>query len=180
MNARQTQRKTYPGPYGLPPDRQAATDQQRKMLAGDFVDDHVLRILLALVGRDAAGTPDSHRREQNRDRNLHGEKCVDQPPGNVKRIVAALGRQYPRSHRYHPPWSNRKNNASQRSPGPRRKREVTEPEGRSGQKCQPRLSPPSAGWPRPIRATGRRRLSFCAHPRLVRARGVSNLQRSVR
>src|ERR1700723_1353566 len=72
---------------GSPPKRHTATDQQRQVLARDFVDDYSLRIFDLPELRSATRAPNTNHRDHDGQDNLEGQDRIEVEEKRIGRVA---------------------------------------------------------------------------------------------
>jgi len=139
-----TERDALPGKLSCspPPHRNAATDEESKMLPRNFVNHHALRVVLLPIPGRASRTPHSDDSQQDRQDNLHPHERVPMPPRNTEEesVIAVLGYYYSGRHcTERPPRHEGKDQARERTKGTRSFGEVAEASGGRDEKGEARF-----------------------------------------
>src|ERR1700735_1341635 len=111
---------------GFPPKRHTATDQQRQVLAGNFVDDYSLRIFDLPKLRSAAGAPNTDQRDHDGQDNLEGQDRIEVEEKRTGRVARGAADFFV-DHK--PEGRDRESKASERAERARGFREVAETGG---------------------------------------------------
>src|ERR1700734_1789396 len=116
---------------GFPPKRHTATDQQRQVLARDFVDDYSLRIFNQPELRGATRAPNTNHRDHDGQDNLEGEDSIEVEKNRIGWVAGGAADFF---IDHEPKGHDRESKASERAERARGFRKVAETAGSGDEK----------------------------------------------